>query len=158
MTMEDSNPVTVEQFLIFELADELYAIEIIKVQEIRGWGEPVREIPDTPAFVKGTLNLRGAIVPIIDLSQRFKLAPQSYTATTVIIIVTLETGNVFGVVADVVSDVIDIKTEEIKAVDGFGAKIDTRYMRGMYVSEEKMILLLDIDKLLAPDELIRLCQ
>jgi len=158
MAMEDSNPVTVEQFLVFEFADELYAIEIIKVQEIRGWGEPVREIPDTPAFVKGALNLRGTIVPIIDLSQRFKLAPQSYTATTVIIIVTLETGNVFGIVADVVSDVIDIKTEKIKTVDGFGAKIDTRYMRGMYVSGEKMILLLDIDKLLAPDELTRLCQ
>jgi len=158
MTMEDSKPVTVEQFLVFELADELYAIEIIKVQEIRGWGESVREIPDTPAFIKGALNLRGTIVPIIDLSQRFKLLPQSYTATTVIIIVTLETGNVFGVVADIVSDVIGIKAEEIKSVDGLGAKIDTRYMRGMYVSGEKMILLLNIDKLLAPDELTRLCQ
>ena len=144
----------VEQFLTFQLADEEYGVEILKVQEIRGW-EAVRIIPNTPAFVKGVLNLRGSVVPIIDLRERFSLEHCDYSPKTVVIVLCVEHGAsqfVMGIVADAVSDVLDINLEDIKKAPNFGSKIDTRYMRGMHVYKKKMIMLLDVDKLLNPDE------
>jgi len=144
----------VEQFLTFQLADEAYGVEILKVQEIRGW-EAVRIIPNTPAFVKGVLNLRGSVVPIIDLRERFSLEHCDYSPKTVVIVLCVEHGTsqfVMGIVADAVSDVLDINLEDIKKAPNFGSKIDTRYMRGMHVYKKKMIMLLDVDKLLNPDE------
>jgi len=147
----------VEQFLTFELAGEAYGIEILKVQEIRGW-EPVRKLPNTPDFVKGALNLRGSIVPIIDLRERFHMQKVDYTATTVVIVVCIDTINrgptVMGVIADAVSDVLDINLAEIKETPNLGSKINTRYMRGMYVRKNTMVMLLDVDKLLNPEEFI----
>ncbi|MDO9168771.1 MAG: chemotaxis protein CheW [Methylobacter sp.] len=153
-TDEQSNNSRVEQFLTFQLADEAYGVEILKVQEIRGW-EAVRVIPNTPAFVKGVLNLRGSVVPIIDLRERFSLEHCEYSAKTVVIVLCVENGPnqfVMGIVADAVSDVLDINLEDVKKAPNFGSKIDTRYMRGMYVYKKKMIMLLDVDKLLNPDE------
>lgn len=149
-----SNNSRVEQFLTFQLADEAYGVEILKVQEIRGW-EAVRVIPNTPAFVKGVLNLRGSVVPIIDLRERFSLERCEYSSKTVVIVLCVEHGAnqfVMGIVADAVSDVLDINLEDIKKAPNFGSKIDTRYMRGMHVYKKKMIMLLDVDKLLNPDE------
>jgi purine-binding chemotaxis protein CheW len=144
----------IEQFLTFQLAGEAYGVEILKVQEIRGW-EAVRVIPDTPDFIKGVLNLRGVVVPIVDLRERFSLERSEYSAKTVVIVLCVEHGTnsfVMGIVADAVSDVLDIKMEDIKKTPHFGAKINTRYMRGMHVYKQKMIMLLDVDKLLNPDE------
>ncbi|WP_333878626.1 chemotaxis protein CheW [Methylobacter sp.] len=149
-----SNNGRVEQFLTFQLAGEAYGVEILKVQEIRGW-EAVRVIPNTPAFVKGVLNLRGSVVPIIDLRERFSLEHFDYSPKTVVIVLCVEHGAnqfVMGIVADAVSDVLDINLEDIKKAPNFGSKIDTRYMRGMHVYKKKMIMLLDVDKLLNPDE------
>ncbi|EGW20070.1 MAG: chemotaxis protein CheW [Methylobacter sp.] len=149
-----SNNSRVEQFLTFQLAGEAYGVEILKVQEIRGW-EAVRVIPNTPAFVKGVLNLRGSVVPIIDLRERFSLEHFDYSPKTVVIVLCVEHGAnqfVMGIVADAVSDVLDINLEDIKKAPNFGSKIDTRYMRGMHVYKKKMIMLLDVDKLLNPDE------
>jgi purine-binding chemotaxis protein CheW len=149
-----SNNSRVEQFLTFQLAGEAYGVEILKVQEIRGW-EAVRIIPNTPAFVKGVLNLRGSVVPIIDLRERFSLEHCEYSPKTVVIVLCVEHGAnqfVMGIVADAVSDVLDINLEDIKKAPNFGSKIDTRYMRGMHVYKKKMIMLLDVDKLLNPDE------
>lgn len=149
-----SNNSRVEQFLTFQLAGEAYGVEILKVQEIRGW-EAVRVIPNTPAFVKGVLNLRGSVVPIIDLRERFSLEHSDYSPKTVVIVLCVEHGAnqfVMGIVADAVSDVLDINLEDIKKAPNFGSKIDTRYMRGMHVYKKKMIMLLDVDKLLNPDE------
>jgi purine-binding chemotaxis protein CheW len=149
-----SNDSRVEQFLTFQLAGEAYGVEILKVQEIRGW-EAVRVIPNTPLFVKGVLNLRGSVVPIIDLRERFSLEHCEYSPKTVVIVLCVEHGVnqfVMGIVADAVSDVLDINLGEIKKSPNFGAKINTRYMRGMYVYKKKMIMLLDVDKLLNPDE------
>ncbi len=141
----------VEQFLTFELAGESYGVEILKVQEIRGW-EPVRDIPNTPCYIKGALNLRGAIVPIVDLRERFSMEGTEYSAITVVIVLCVKSSqgnNVMGIVADAVSDVLDVKVSDIKESPRLGSKIDTRYMRGMYVGgEEKMVMLLDVDKLL----------
>jgi purine-binding chemotaxis protein CheW len=149
-----SNNSRVEQFLTFQLAGEAYGVEILKVQEIRGW-EAVRVIPNTPAFVKGVLNLRGSVVPIIDLRERFSLEHCEYSPKTVVIVLCVEHGTsqfVMGIVADAVSDVLDINLEEVKKAPNFGSKINTRYMRGMHVHKKKMIMLLDVDKLLNPDE------
>lgn len=146
-----------EQFLTFELAGEAYGIEILKVQEIRGW-EAVRKIPNTPSFVKGALNLRGSIVPIIDLRERFNMDSVEYTPTTVVIVMSVNTASagatVMGIVADAVSDVLDIKSSEIKDTPKLGSKINTQYMRGMYVGRKNMVMLLDVDKLLNPDEFV----
>ncbi|WP_031433304.1 chemotaxis protein CheW [Methylomarinum vadi] len=147
-----------EQYLTFEIADEAYGIEILKVQEIRGW-EPVRQIPNTPDYIKGALNLRGAIVPIIDLRQRFGMEKVGYTPMTVVIVLCVQNKgqtSVMGIVADAVSDVLDIKLADIKRTPNLGANIDTRYMRGMYVAKERMVLLLDADRLLDPDEFTEL--
>jgi len=144
----------VEQFLTFELADEAYGVDILKVQEIRGW-ESVREIPNTPDYIKGALNLRGTIVPIVDLRERFNMEKMEYSPTTVVIVLVIENGqgkNVMGVVADAVSDVLDIHGNEIKSSPQLGSKIDTRYMRGMFVGKKQMVMLLEVDKLLDTEE------
>lgn len=144
----------IEQFLTFQLAGEAYGVEILKVQEIRGW-EAVRIIPNTPDFIKGVLNLRGSVVPIVDLRERFSLERTEYSPKTVVIVLCVDKGAgqfVMGIVADAVSDVLDIQTGDIKQSPNFGSKINTRYMRGMHVYKQKMIMLLDVDKLLNPDE------
>jgi len=150
-----------EQFLTFELAGDAYGIEILKVQEIRGW-EAVRKIPNTPDYVKGALNLRGSIVPIIDLRVRFNMEQVEYTPMTVVIVLCIQTRaadlTVMGIVADAVSDVLDIKPADIKATPNLGSKIDTRYIRGMYVGKKNMVMLLDVDKLLNPDEFTALTE
>ncbi len=155
MTTEATSDIKSEQFLTFELAGEAYGMEILKVQEIRGW-EPVRKIPNTPAYVKGALNLRGSIVPILDLRVRFNMEKIEYTPTTVVIVMCVQDQNggstVMGVVADAVSDVLDIPLSEIKPTPNLGANIDTRYIRGMYVGKNNMVMLLDVDKLLNPEE------
>jgi len=155
MNAETKSEVQIEQFLTFELAGEAYGIEILKVQEIRGW-EKVRKIPNTPDYVKGALNLRGSIVPIIDLRIRFNMEKVEYTPVTVVIVICIQTESagptVMGIVADAVSDVLDIKLSEIKRTPNLGSKIDTRYIRGMYVGKNNMVMLLDVDKLLNPDE------
>ncbi len=149
----------VEQFLTFELAGDAYAIEILKVQEIRGW-EKVRKIPNTPSYVKGALNLRGTIVPIIDLRDRFNMEPAEYTPVTVVIVMCIQTESsgklVMGIVADAVSDVLDIHPEDVKSPPNLGVKINTRYIRGMYVGRKNMVMLLDVDKLLNPDEFVEI--
>ncbi len=158
--MANDNQVTVSddkknaQYLTFQLADEAYGVEILKVQEIRGW-EPVRAIPNTPSFIKGALNLRGTIVPVLDLRERFGMPLVDYTPITVVIVLCVENEagtHVIGVVADAVSDVLDIKLSDIKKTPDLGSKIDTRYMRGMYVYKQGITLLVDADKLLNPAE------
>ena len=143
-----------EQYLTFELVGETYGLEILKVQEIRGW-VPVREIPNTPGYIKGALNLRGAIVPVIDLRERFAMDQIEYSPTTVVIVLCIgeqSDKRVLGIVADAVSDVLEINRHDIRDAPNFGAKIDTQYMRGMYVAADKMVMLLDVDKLLNPNE------
>lgn len=155
MTTDSKSESHVEQFLTFELAGEAYGIEILKVQEIRGW-EPIRKIPNTPDYLKGALNLRGSIVPIIDLRERFNMEKVEYSPMTVVIVMCIETETagptVMGIVADAVSDVLDINLSEIKNAPNLGSKINTRYIRGMYVGKHNMVMLLDVDKLLNPEE------
>lgn len=149
----------VQQFLTFELAGEAYGVEILKVQEIRGW-TPVRKLPNLPEFVKGALNLRGVIVPILDLRERFQMQVVDYTPMTVVIVIRLnltESGpTVLGIIVDAVSDVVEINWSEVSAMPSMGSKIDTRYMHGMYMRESGMVMLLDVEKLLSPEEYIEI--
>ncbi len=143
------------QFLTFGLAGEEYGLDILRVHEIRGWS-PVTRVPNTPDYVLGVLNLRGTIVPIIDTRTRFNLEQVEYTPTTVIIVVSVRTasGNrVFGIVVDGVSDVLDVTPEEIKPAPDFGSAVNTEFISGLAAVGDKMVMLLDIDKLLRADEL-----
>ncbi len=139
-----------DQFLTFMLADEEYGIDILQVQEIRGW-ESVTPIPNTPDFIKGVVNLRGTIVPIIDLRLRFKLAQVEYGPTTVVIVLKIKgkkAERTVGIVVDAVSDVYNVSAEEMKPAPDFGGIINTEFLRGLATMEEKMVILLDINGLI----------
>lgn len=143
------------QFLTFSLAGEEYGLDILRVHEIRGW-TPVTRVPNTPRYVLGVLNLRGTIVPIIDTRTRFHLEQVEYTPITVIIVVSVRTANgnrVFGIVVDGVSDVLDVTPEEIKPAPDFGTAVNTEFISGLAAVGDKMVMLLDIDKLLRADEI-----
>lgn len=144
-----------QQYLTFNLAGEQYGIDILKVQEIRGW-TPVTRIPNVPSFVRGVMDLRGAVVPIIDLRGRFNLDEVTYSNTTVVILAMVgqETGGrVVGLVVDGVSDVLDIRAGDIQPPPDFGAAVNTEFLKGLVTLETGMVLLLDMERLLAVEEL-----
>jgi purine-binding chemotaxis protein CheW len=141
------------QVLTFVLGNETYGVDILRVQEIRGWSA-VTKIPHAPPHVLGVLNLRGSIVPIVDLRMRFSLDRAEYTTVTVIIVVSVISAagrRDFGVVVDGVSDVVDVNTAEVKAAPDLGAKGATDYIRGLVPVSERMVVLLDIDRLIGSD-------
>jgi purine-binding chemotaxis protein CheW len=138
------------QYLTVNLADEEYGVDILAVREIRGW-TPVTRIPQAPSYVLGVLNLRGAIVPVLDLRLRFGLKREEYTATTVTVIVTVA-GRNFGVVVDAVSDVVDVDAAAVRPVPDMGTAVDTEYLKGLTSVGERMVLLLDVDRLLQPQD------
>lgn len=138
------------QYLTVNLANEEYAIDILAVREIRGW-TPVTRIPQAPSYVLGVLNLRGAIVPVLDLRLRFGLVREEYSATTVTVVVTVA-GRLFGVIVDAVSDVLDVQPDQVRPVPDMGTAVDTEYLKGLTSVEERMVLLLDVDKLLQPQD------
>ncbi len=117
------------QYLTVNLAHEEYGIDILAVREIRGW-TPVTRIPQSPHYVLGVLNLRGAIVPVIDMRLRFGLRREEYNATTVTVIITVA-GRQFGVVVDAVSDVIDVASDAMRPVPDMGTTVDTEYLKGL---------------------------
>ncbi len=141
-------PVT--QYLTVNLGDEEYGADILAVREIRGWNAVTR-IPQAPHYVLGVLNLRGAIVPVLDLRLRFGLPSVEYGATTVTVIVTVA-GRNFGVVVDAVSDVLTVQPGDIRPVPDMGTAVDTEYLKGLVSIGERMVLLLDVDKLLQPQD------
>jgi purine-binding chemotaxis protein CheW len=141
------------QVLTFVLGRETYGVDILRVQEIRGYSA-VTKIPHAPAHVLGVLNLRGSIVPIVDLRMRFSLDRAEYTAVTVIIVVAVMSSagrRDFGVVVDGVSDVVDVNTEEVKPAPDLGSRGTTDYIRGLVPVSDRMVVLLDIDRLIATD-------
>ena len=143
------------QYLTFMLGKESYGVDILRVQEIKGW-TPVTAIPNTPAYIKGVLNLRGTIVPIIDLRTRFNLENTAYTALTVIIILSIQSdhrSHVAGVVVDSESDVLNVSPEDIKPTPELGSGINTDFILGMATTNSQMAMLLDIDKMMSLDEI-----
>jgi len=135
------------ELLTFTLGREEYGIDILKVQEIRGY-DAVTTIANAPAFIKGVINLRGIIVPIVDMRIKFKLGSVTYDETTVVIILNIAK-RVVGMVVDGVSDVTTLKPEEIKAAPEFGSNLDTQYLLGLGTVGERMIILVDIERLMS---------
>ncbi|WP_372870052.1 chemotaxis protein CheW [Shewanella sp.] len=141
---------TNQQFLSFIMASEEYGVDILSVQEIRGW-EPTTVLPNAPDYVKGVINLRGTIVPIIDLRQKFGIKTLEYGATTVVIVVKVtveEVQKVIGIVVDAVSDVFSIDEHEIRQAPDFGHDTDLRFIKGLANVQDKMVILLEINRLL----------
>jgi purine-binding chemotaxis protein CheW len=134
------------EFLTFRLGEEEYGLDILKVQEIRGY-DAVTRIANTPAFLKGVINLRGTIVPIVDLRIKFGLGEPVYDEFTVVIILNVAE-RVVGVVVDSVSDVLTLTDAQIRPAPDFSASLDTRYVTGLGSIEERMLILVDIERLI----------
>lgn len=145
------NGVTNNEFLTFTLGKEEYGIDILKVQEIRGY-DAVTAIANTPAFIKGVINLRGTIVPIVDLRIKFNLAQIEYNQFTVVIILNLG-ARVVGIVVDSVSDVLTLAHEQIRPAPELSSALDTRYIIGLGSVAERMLILVDIEKLMLGREM-----
>jgi len=135
------------QFLTFQLGEELYGVDILRVQEIKGY-TAVTKIPNTPAHIKGVLNLRGTIVPIVELRTKFGMNTIDYTMFTVIIVVVVRE-KVMGLVVDAVSDVLNIDKKDIQPAPQFGASVDVSFLNGIGKSGDKLVALLDMDRLLS---------
>ncbi len=139
------------ELLTFTLGREEYGIDILKVQEIRGY-DAVTTIANAPEFIKGVINLRGIIVPIVDMRIKFRLGNVTYDETTVVIILNVA-NRVVGMVVDGVSDVLTLKPEQIKPAPEFGAALDTRYLQGLGTVDDRMLILVDIEKLITSREM-----
>ncbi|NQD36598.1 chemotaxis protein CheW [Permianibacter sp. IMCC34836] len=136
-----------QEVLTYTLGNEEYGIDILKVQEIRGY-EPTTHIANAPPFIKGVINLRGTIVPIVDLRIRFNVGEATYNEFTVVIVLNVH-GRVVGIVVDGVSDVLALKAEQIKPAPQFSSTVNTSYIDGLGTIDDRMIILLDIEGLLA---------
>ncbi len=134
------------EYLTFTLGSEEYAIDILKVQEIRGYESPTL-IANAPPFIKGVINLRGIIVPIVDLRIKFQLGKVEYTPFTVVIILNVA-GRVIGVVVDSVSDVISLSSAQIRSAPDFSGTFDTKYILGLASVDERMLIITDIERLM----------
>lgn len=143
------------KYLTFQLAEEGYGIGILKVREIIGM-LPVTPVPQTPMFLKGVINLRGQVIPVVDLRLKFGLMEEEYTERTSIIVVEVKglANNIpIGIVVDTVSEVINIQAEEIEPAPTFGASINTNFILGMAKTEGGVKILLNIDQVLSAEEL-----
>lgn len=138
------------QYLTFILGEEHYGVDILRVQEIKGY-TAVTRIPNTPPHIKGVLNLRGAIVPIVDLRAKFSMAAVEPTMFTVIVVVVVRS-RIMGIIVDAVSDVLDIAAKEIQPPPNFGSRVDTSFIQSIAKSGDKLITLLDIDRVLSDGE------
>jgi purine-binding chemotaxis protein CheW len=139
------------EFLTFRLGEAEYAIDILKVQEIRGWESPTA-IANTPDFIKGVINLRGTIVPIVDLRLKFNMTEARYDEFTVVIILSFAR-RVVGVVVDAVSDVTTLAAQQIRPAPEFGGALDTKFITGLGTVSERMLILVDIEKLLTSKDM-----
>lgn len=163
--MEEKKEVTMEmaalegKYLTFRLAEEGYGLEILKVQEIIGMMSITR-IPRTPEFIRGVINLRGKVIPVIDLRLKFSLDKKEDTEKTCIIVVQVRKSGdetvTMGIIVDEVSEVLDIKAEQIEPPPSFGAAVDTDFILGMGKASQKVVMLLDVDKVLSKNEIEKL--
>jgi purine-binding chemotaxis protein CheW len=139
------------EFLTFRLGAEEYGIEILKVREIRSWENPTA-IANTPEFIKGVINLRGTIVPIVDLRLKFNLSEVKYDLFTVVIILSVAK-RVVGIVVDAVSDVITLAPQQMSEAPEFGAALDTRFITGLGTVGDRMLILADIERLMTSKDM-----
>lgn len=150
-SIDPINSQMVNEYLTFRLGAEEYGVDILKVQEIRGY-DAITQIANAPVFVKGVINLRGVIVPIVDMRIKFALGDAEYDQFTVVIILNVA-GRVVGIVVDAVSDVISLAQEQFRPTPGMGSVIDTEYIIGLGTVDERMLILIDIEKLMASSDM-----
>jgi purine-binding chemotaxis protein CheW len=148
---ETASDITGREFLAFTLGAEEYGIDILKVQEIRGY-ETVTRIANAPAFIKGVINLRGIIIPVVDMRIKFALGEPVYDQFTVVIILNIG-GRVVGMVVDSVSDVTTLMPEQLKPAPDMGTGFSHEYMIGLGTIDERMLILVDIDRLMSSEEM-----
>ena len=141
----------VQEYLTFTLGNEEYGVDILKVQEIRGYEKPTA-LANAPAYIKGVVNLRGTIVPIVDMRIKFNLGEPTYDQFTVVIILNVAR-RVVGVVVDGVSDVIGLGAEQMRPAPDFSASFDTRYITGLGTVDDRMLILVDIEKLMSSSDM-----
>ncbi|HZX80608.1 MAG TPA: chemotaxis protein CheW [Lysobacter sp.] len=139
------------EYLTFTLGSEEYGVDILKVQEIRGYDQVTR-LPGAPDFVKGAINLRGLIVPVVDMRMKFQLSQATYDDTTVMIVLGIA-GRTIGIVVDGVSDVLRLEASQLRAVPDLGSAIDRKFLMGLGVVDERMLILLDIERLMTSEEM-----
>jgi len=147
----DAGQVEGKEYLAFTLGQEEYGIDILRVQEIRGY-EPVTRIANAPNFIKGVVNLRGIIVPVVDMRIKLNLGTPTYDQFTVVIILSIA-GRVVGMVVDSVSDVMTLTPEQVKPAPEMGTSFDSDYLIGLGTLNERMLILVDIDKLMSSTEM-----
>jgi purine-binding chemotaxis protein CheW len=147
---KSGNEIAGHEYLAFTLGKEEYGLDILKVQEIRGY-ETVTRVANAPEFVKGVVNLRGIIVPIVDMRIKFKLGEPTYDQFTVVIILNIG-GRVVGMVVDSVSDVITLTPEQVKPAPDMGA-LNSNYLIGLGTLDERMLILIDIDRLMSSSDM-----
>jgi len=140
-----------QEFLTFVIGEETYALDIMKVKEIRGY-DAVTKIANAPSFLKGVINLRGDIVPIVDLRIKFNVGEPTYNQFTIVIMLNIAS-RIVGIVVDEVSDVIKGKSEDIKPPPEFGVAFDSQYLHGLVSLEDDMVILVNIEALITSDEL-----
>lgn len=139
------------EFLAFTMGQEEYGLDILKVQEIRGY-EAVTRLANAPDYFKGVVNLRGTIVPVIDMRIKFNLGAPTYDQFTIVIVLNIA-GKIMGMVVDSVSDVTTLAPEQIRAAPHMGSALNTDYLIGLGTIDERMLILMDIDKLMSSDEI-----
>ncbi len=147
-----------QQYLTFMLSGETYAIGILGIKEIIEYGQ-LTEVPNMPSFIRGVINLRGAVVPVVDLAARFNKGTTALTRRTCIVIIEVISANeqqVIGVMVDAVNEVLEISPSEIEPPPSFGAKIRADFIAGMGKVDGRFIIMLDVDKVLSVDELAQL--
>lgn len=150
-TSLESNAQVAQQFLTFLLEDQEYGLEIFKIREIRGYA-PITPIPNVPSHVRGVMNLRGTVLPVVDLRVKFRLPAVEYNKFTVIVIATVADKTV-GLLVDAVSDVLTVAHDAIREAPDFGAAVDTRFINGVFQSKERLSVALNLEELLTECEL-----
>jgi purine-binding chemotaxis protein CheW len=150
-TQQSGDTAEGSQFLTFRLGDEVYGVDILRVQEIKGY-TAVTKIPNQPSYIKGVMNLRGTIVPIVELRTKVGMETIDYTAHTVIVVVVVQE-RIMGFVVDSVSDVLNIGKKDIQAPPQFGTKVDVSFLQGIAQCGDSLVALLNIDQLLAGEDL-----
>jgi purine-binding chemotaxis protein CheW len=153
MSLQENNTVAGGQMLTFQLGDEIYGVDILRVKELRGWS-PVTRLPHSAPHVLGVLNLRGAVVPIIDLRVRFALASAEFSPLTVIIVLSLRTADGVrecGIVVDSVSDVVDIEAQAVKPPPQLGNARNQDFISGIATVDDRMLIVLNVDDLVRKD-------
>ncbi|HPS87342.1 MAG TPA: chemotaxis protein CheW [Spirochaetota bacterium] len=154
-TTETSRNEEVKQYVTFLVGDETYGVSVIKVQSINEMVE-ITHVPKALSFIKGVINLRGAVIPVIDMRKKFNLPPKEYDSFTVILIVEVK-GKLIGMIADAVSDVVSFPVSDIKTNINFSARVDTSSIEGVGMAGESLIILLDVDTFLNSENLKESC-